>query len=82
MNTIALITVSRDYKVILVTKSTTRSTRGIYVNNADSASTVEPVVEPEVESDVKPQFQSKVESQIESGVEVEVKSEVVPEVKP
>ena len=54
------------YKVILVTKSTTRSTMQALVNNAHSASTVESEAEPEVESEVEP----------------EVKLEVEPEVKP
>ena len=52
------------------------------VNNADSASTVEPEVEPEVESEVEPKVEQEVESEVDPEVESEVDSEVESEVEP
>ena len=51
------------------------------VNNADSASTVEPEIEPEVESEVEPKVEPKVEPEVESEVDPEVESEVDSEVE-
>ena len=46
------------------------------VNNADSASTVEPDVESEVESEVEPEVEPAVRSEVEPEVEHEVEPEV------
>ena len=66
------------YKVILVTKSTTRSMRPAVSQQRTLSltSTVESEVEPEVE----PEVESEAEPEIEPEIKPEVESEIEPEV--